>query len=105
MVGTIEQVLEVRREQKQIEEMTDFEMQRLPRGLRIDVPLKSTIEVRRVAAHLRAFADEMERQSKRKDLTPFQILWNIWTGNRTLRDRIEEICKTGHRYRDDNNIA
>lgn len=99
MVGTVEQVLEMKRETKALEEMSDFEMQRLPKGLRIDVPLKSTIEVRRVAGHLRAFADEMERQSKRKDLTPIQILWNIWTGNRTLRDRIEEICKTGWKYR------
>jgi hypothetical protein len=105
MVGTVEQVLEMKREQKQLEEMSDFEMQRLPRGLRIDVPLKSTIEVRAVARHLRAFADVMEREGKRQDLTPFQILWNIWTANRTLRDRIEEICKTGHRYRSRNDLA
>jgi hypothetical protein len=103
MVGTIEQVLEVKRETKALEEMSDFEMRRLPRGLRIDVPLKSTIEVKAVARHLRAFADTMEREAKRQDLTPFQILWNVWTANRTLRDRIEEICKTGWKYRKEQN--
>lgn len=99
MVGTVQEVLEMRREKTALEEMSDFEMRRLPRGLRIDVPLKSTIEVRAVAKHLRQFADVMEREAKRQDLTPFQILWNVWTANRTLRDRIEEICKTGHRHK------
>lgn len=99
MVGTLNEVLDMKREQKQLEEMTDFQMQRLPKGLRIDIPLKSTIELRRVMGQLRAFANEMEKESKRQDLTPFQILWNVWTANRTLRDRIEQICKTGWKHR------
>jgi hypothetical protein len=99
MVGTIEQVLEVKRETKAIEEMSDFEMRRLPRGLRIDIPLKSTIELRQSIKQVRKWLDGAEREAMRRDLTPFQILWNVWTGGRTLRDRIEEICKTGHRHR------
>jgi hypothetical protein len=99
MVGTVEQVLEVKRETKALEEMTDWEMKNLPRGLRIDIPLKSTIEARRCAALLRRFADLMERESKRQDLTPVQILRNIWGFNRHLRYDVEEICKNGHRHK------
>jgi hypothetical protein len=99
MVGTIEQVLEMRRETKALEEVSDWEMAQLPRGLRIDIPLKSTVEVRRVVPHLKRFAQIMEEQAQRKDLTPVQILRNIWAANRSLRFNIEEICKTGHRHK------
>jgi hypothetical protein len=99
MVGTIEQVLEVKRETKALEEMTDWEMKQLPRGLRIDIPLKSTVEIRRIVPLLRQLANIMERESKRTDLSPVQILNNIWGVNRSLRYDIEEICKTGHRHK------
>ena len=99
MVGTVAEVLEMRRETKALEEMSDWEMQQLPRGLRIDIPLKSTMEVRRVVPHLKRLAQIMEEQSKRTDLTPVQILRNIWAANRSLRYNIEEICKTGHRHK------
>jgi hypothetical protein len=99
MVGTIEQVLEVKRENKALEEMSDFEMRHLPRGLRIDIPLRSTIEARKAAQQLRAFADYMEKETRRKDLTPIQILWNVWRACRGLRYDIDEICKTAKRDR------
>ena len=99
MVGTVEQVLEMKREQKQLEELSDWEMAQLPRGLRIDIPLKSTVEVRRIIPHLKRFAQIADEQANRKDLTPVQILNNIWSANRSLRYKIEEICKTGRRHR------
>lgn len=99
MVGTIEQVLEMKRETKAHEELTDWEMQQLPRGLRIDIPLKSAVEVKRVVPHLKRFIQIMEEQAGRKDLSPVQILNNIWMANRSLRYNIEEICKTGHRHK------
>lgn len=94
MVGTLEAVVEMAREKKQLEEMTDWEMTRLPRGLRIDIPLASVIELRKVAPLLHQFADVIEKETRRKDQTPVQILWHIWGVCRTLRWRIEEACKT-----------
>jgi hypothetical protein len=99
MVGTLQEVLDVKKEQKSFEEMSDFEMKQLPRGLRIDIPLKSTMEIRRVAALLHKFADMMERESKRQDLTPVQILRNVWGSCRTLRMHIEDICRSGYKHR------
>ncbi len=100
MVGTVTEVLEMKREQKALEEISDFEMRHLPRGLRIDIPLRSTIEARKAAQQLRQFADYMEKESRRNDLTPVQILWNIWRACRGLRYDIDEICKTKHVPRD-----
>lgn len=94
MVGTLEAVVEMAREKKQLEEMTDWEMGRLPRGLRIDIPLASVIELRKVAPLLRQFADVIEKETHRRDQTPMQILWHIWGVCRTLRSRIEDVCKT-----------
>lgn len=99
MVGTLTEAVEMRREKKTFEEISDWEMKQLPRGLRIDIPLKSTMEIRKVAPALRQFADMMERESKRKDLTPVQILRNVWAHNRSLRAFIENVCRSGWIHR------
>jgi hypothetical protein len=95
MVGTIEQVIEVQREKKQLEEMTDWEMKGLPRGLRIDIPLASVVELRKVAPLLREFADILDRECRHNKVqAPSQILWHLWGVGRTLRARIEDACRT-----------
>ena len=92
MVGTIEQVLEVKKEQRQIEEISDFEFRRLPKGLRIDIPLKSTHHWKRIAPLLRQYAERIESELRRKELTPVEQLSNIHFLGHTLRDYIDEIC-------------
>lgn len=95
MVGTLEAVVEMAREKKQLEEMTDWEMKNLPRGLRIDIPLASVIELRKVAPLLREFADILDRECRHNKVqTPDNILWHLWGVGRTLRARIEDVCRT-----------
>jgi hypothetical protein len=95
MVGTIEQVLEVKREKKQLEEMNDWEMSRLPNGIRLDIPLKSATHMKRVGELMVEFGEALQRLSRRKDETSFQILFHCWSMARTVRRRIEEICNIG----------
>lgn len=95
MVGTLEQVLEVKREKQRLEEMSDWQMKHLPRGLRIDIPLASVVELRAVAPLLREFADILDRECRHNKIqTPDQILWHLWGVGRNLRRRIEEVCRT-----------
>jgi hypothetical protein len=92
MVGTIEGHVEMTRERKKLEELDDWELARLPNGIRIDIPLKSTIHMRKIAPLLRQFADIMERESRRNDITPYTALERCWFVARTLRREILKIC-------------
>jgi alanine racemase len=92
MVGTIQEVLEVRREKKQLEEISDWEMSLLPKGIRIDIPLKSATHMHRVGVVLVEYGEAMQRVSKRKELTSFHVLDRCWSMAREVRRRIEEIC-------------
>jgi hypothetical protein len=94
MVGTIEQVLEVKRDDKMLEEMNEWEMKYLPKGIRIDIPLRSATHMKRVGELLVEFGEVMQRQSRRKDLTPYQVMENIWFIARKIRREIEKICYT-----------
>lgn len=61
MVGTVEQAVEMKREKQRLEEMSDWEMKYLPKGIRIDIPLKSATHLLPVARILHEFASVMER--------------------------------------------
>jgi hypothetical protein len=92
MVGTLMEHVEMTREQKRLEELSDWEMQHLPNGIRIDIPLKSTIHLRKIAPLLRQFADLMERESRRNDITAYQAIERCWMVARSLRREILKIC-------------
>lgn len=105
MVGTIEEVVELKREKKSFEEMTDWEMQQLPRGLRIDVPLKSTQHLKRIAPLFRELANAIEMECRKPGLTPVQVLNHIWFHGQSARRIIEQITGTGRKNKPRNNIS
>lgn len=92
MVGTLQDAVEMTRDKKQIEEISDFEFRRLPKGLRIDIPLRSTNHWKRIAPLLRQYAEQIETELRRKELMPVEQLSNIHFRGHTLRSRIDEIC-------------
>jgi hypothetical protein len=92
MVGTVQEVLEMKREQKRLEELSDWELEKLPNGIRIDIPIKSATHMARIGALMVEFGEAMQRVARRKDETPYQILFTCWSMARTVRRRIEEIC-------------
>lgn len=92
MVGTLTEHVEMTREKKKLEELNDWEMEHLPNGIRIDIPIKSTIHLRKIAPLLRQFADIMERENRRNDITAYQALERTWLVARTLRREILRIC-------------
>ncbi len=92
MVGTLNEALDLKRDKKQIEEISSSEFRRLPKGLRIDIPLKSTHHWKRIAPLLRQYADQIETELRRKELMPVEQLSNIHFRGHTLRDCIDEIC-------------
>jgi hypothetical protein len=94
MVGTVEQVLEMKREKDQLEELNEWEMKYLPKGIRIDIPLRSATHMKRVGEMLVEFGEAMQRTSRRKDLTSYQVMENIWFIARKVRREIEKICYT-----------
>jgi hypothetical protein len=92
MVGTIEQALDMKREKQSLEEMSDWEMKYLPKGIRIDIPLKSATHLLPVARILHEFAGAMERIARDRSLTSAQALEKSWMVARKLRREIEKIC-------------
>jgi hypothetical protein len=102
-----EEVMAQRKLEQLEDEMSEWHRKMLPNGLRIDIPLKksSIFHIRKIAPLLRQFADLAEKESRRTDLTPFQILTNIWFSGHGLRNQIVEICKPRSKNSDRNNIA
>lgn len=94
MVGTLEAALEMDRDKKQLEELNDWELKYLPKGIRIDIPLRSATHMKRVGEMLVEFGEAMQRTSRRKDLTSYQVMENIWFIARKVRREIEKICYT-----------
>ena len=94
MVGTIDEALTMDREKKQLEELNEWELKYLPKGIRIDIPLRSATHMKRVGELLVEFGEVMQRQSRRKDLTSYQVMENIWFIARKIRREIEKICYT-----------
>lgn len=105
MVGTVQEAVEMKREKKSFEEMSDWEMQQLPRGLRLDIPLKSTQHMKRLAPLLRALANAIETECRKPDLTPVQVLNHIWLHGQSARRIIQQITGEGRRNRPRNNIS
>jgi len=105
MVGTVEQAVEMKREKKHFEEMSDWEMRMLPKGLRLDFPLKSTQHWKRIAPLLREFALAVETDLMRKDQTPVQVMESIWRKGHILRMRVDEICGVYRKTKWRNNDA
>lgn len=92
MVGTIEQVIEMKNEQRRLEEISDWELEKLPNGIRIDIPLKSATHMSRIGAILVEYGEAMQRVARRREDTPYQIMWRCWSMAREVRKRIEGIC-------------
>lgn len=105
MVATLEAVLEMKREKQQFEEMSDWEMKYLPRGLRLDFPLKSTQHWKRIAPLLREFAEAVDTELRRKDQTPVQVMEHIWRLGHILRMRVDQVCGVTRKTRMRNNDA
>ena len=100
-----EEVMDMRREKRHFEEMSDWELRQLPRGLRLDIPLKSTQHLKRISPLLRQLAEAIDRECRKPDLTPVQALNHIWFHGQSCRRIIEEICDSTKRIRKRNDIA
>lgn len=90
MVGTIEQVLEVKREKKQLEELSDRDKQMIGGTVRLDLPMDSQYRLRQVAEELQRLSSILDRLSRDNSLTPRQALIEASTqAFFTRRDLIE----------------
>jgi hypothetical protein len=91
---TPQEVMDMKKSERMLEEMNEWEMKYLPKGIRIDIPLRSATHMKRVGEMLVEFGEAMQRTSRRKDLTSYQIMENIWFIARKVRREIEKICYT-----------
>jgi hypothetical protein len=92
MVGTLEDAVMMDRNKRRLEEFNELELKYLPKGIRLDIPLKSATHMRRIGVLLVEFGEAMQRMSQRKDLTSYQVLENLWFIARKVRREIERIC-------------
>lgn len=99
---TPQEVMDMRKEKKQLEEMSDWEMKQLPRGLRLDIPLKSTQHLKRISPILRQLAEAIDMECRKKELTPVQVLNHIWWHGQSARSIIDEICCITSKHRNRN---
>ena len=102
---TPQEVMDMKKERRAFEEMSDWEMKQLPRGLRLDIPMKSTQHLKRISPILRQLAEAIDRECRKPDLTPVQVLNHIWFHGQSCRRIIEEICQSSKKFRRRNDIA
>src|SRR5688572_12424134 len=100
MVGTLMEHVEMKRETKQLEEISDRRMEQLPKGLRLDFPIVSTQHWKRITPLLRQFAEKVDTELRRKELTPYEALENIWAWGHSLRREVDRIYNTRERRRE-----
>jgi hypothetical protein len=90
MVGTIEQVLEVKR-RAQAHELTDIEREQIGRFVRFEIPLTDIYKMRKVADLLRGAAAEIDNRTRRTDLSIKDILVGLKYELRLTSSRIRSM--------------
>lgn len=74
MVGTVQEAVEMKRDQKQLEELTDQDKLIVGGTARLDLPMDSQYRLRQVAQELAALAALFDRLSRDNRLTARQAL-------------------------------
>jgi hypothetical protein len=74
MVGTVEDVVAMKNEKKQLEELTDRERAMIGTTVRLDLPMDSQYRLRQIADELQRLAAVLDRLSRDNALTPRQAL-------------------------------
>ncbi len=74
MVGTVEDVVAMKREKKQLEELTERDRSMIGGSVRLDLPMDSQYRLRQIADELQRLAAILDRLSRDDNLTPRQAL-------------------------------
>ena len=102
MVGTIEQALDMKR-RPQAHELTEYDLKQIGTFVRFEIPMTDMYKLRQVADLLRGFANLIDTQTRRTDLSVRTILVELkfdasLTASR-IKDLFPEVFKrryTGH---------
>lgn len=98
MVGTIEEVVELKREKKQLEELSDRDKQMIGGSVRLDLPMDSQYRLRQIADELQRLAAILDRLSRDNSLTPRQALIEASTQAFFTRRDLLELAGRKLRY-------
>lgn len=74
MVGTIEDALDLKRDKKQLEELTDIDKEMIGGTARLDLPMDSQYRLRQIAEELQKLATMFDRLSRENTITARQAL-------------------------------
>lgn len=93
---TPEEVMRRRRlEQTSSDELTELDRAIVGDVARLDIPLRSVVALRRVAEHLRGLATMMDQASRRDDLVPRSILFEVRMQVRAVNHKLRALRGPG----------
>jgi hypothetical protein len=76
------------------DETTQYEQTYIPQVSRLDLPLRSVVNLRRVAAELRGLADRLDFLSRDPDDAP-HVLFAAWQSTRRTNRNLAKIRRPG----------
>lgn len=93
---TPEEVLRRRKlEQQSVDELDGIDRMIVGDVARLDIPLRSVVNLRRVAEHLRGLAAMMEQASKRDDIPARSVLFEVRMYTREVNRKLRVMRGSG----------
>jgi hypothetical protein len=90
MVGKTEDFVEMKKQEKRFDELSDLDKMVIGQAVRIEIPFTDQYNMRRIADLLRGYAELLDLWSRRTDLPPRSVLMHLRGEAKLVNTRIRE---------------
>jgi hypothetical protein len=94
MVGKVEDFVEMAKQEKRFDELSDLDKMVIGQAVRIEIPFTDQYNMRRIADLLRGYAELLDLWSRRNDLPTRSVLVHLRSEAKAINSRIRDMCGT-----------